>query len=171
MITSGAYAKPLENSGQLYKTDIPDEAVARFLDWDKPLSQQKDLLQRTGPHGEYYTLRDHLDRLGLDEKATGKDLMQEMGYGRGVDRAKGISEYLKEWGVPGIKYLDRDSRSGSFGSASGTSNFVVFDPELIRILERNGQATGQKPWPKKQKFADPTKDSTWEPPVYRDTTE
>ena len=28
------------STGQLYKTDIPDEAVARFLDWDKPLSQQ-----------------------------------------------------------------------------------------------------------------------------------
>jgi hypothetical protein len=30
---------------QLYKTDIPDEAVARFLDWDKPLSQQAPEVQ------------------------------------------------------------------------------------------------------------------------------
>ena len=24
----------------LYKVDIPDEAIPRMLDWDKPLSQQ-----------------------------------------------------------------------------------------------------------------------------------
>ena len=34
-----------ENTGQLYKTDIPEEAVARFLDWDKPLSQQAPEVQ------------------------------------------------------------------------------------------------------------------------------
>ena len=29
---------------------------------------------------------------------------------------------------------------------SGTSNMVVFSPEMMRILERNGEATGARPW-------------------------
>ena len=29
---------------------------------------------------------------------------------------------------------------------AGSSNFVAFDPEMIRILERNGQPTGLMPW-------------------------
>jgi hypothetical protein len=28
------------DSGSLYKVDLPDEKIARMLDWDKPLSQQ-----------------------------------------------------------------------------------------------------------------------------------
>lgn len=29
-----------ENTGALYKVDLPDEQIAKMLDWDKPLSQQ-----------------------------------------------------------------------------------------------------------------------------------
>jgi len=36
----------LQPGGQVYKVDLPDEAVARMLDWDKPLSQQAPEVQR-----------------------------------------------------------------------------------------------------------------------------
>ena len=49
---------------------------------------------------------------------------------------------LAQHGIPGIRYLDGGSRS----AGQGSSNFVAFDPEMIRILERNGQPTGQQPW-------------------------
>ena len=52
------------------------------------------------------------------------------------------SSNLNRLGINGIRYLD----GGSRGAGGGTSNFVVFDPEMIRILERNGQATGAVPW-------------------------
>ena len=52
------------------------------------------------------------------------------------------SEKLRQAGIPGIRYLDGGSRS----AGQGSSNFVAFDPEMIRILERNGQATGLEPW-------------------------
>jgi hypothetical protein len=35
-----------ERSGHLYKVDIPDEAVAKMLDWDKPLSEQPQNVQK-----------------------------------------------------------------------------------------------------------------------------
>ena len=45
---------------------------------------------------------------------------------------------LKQQGIPGIRYLDGSSRN----VGEGTSNFVLFDDQLPRILEINGQPTG-----------------------------
>ena len=33
-----------ENTGNLYKVDLPDEKIATMLDWDKPVSQQKNVI-------------------------------------------------------------------------------------------------------------------------------
>ena len=52
------------------------------------------------------------------------------------------AETLNNAGIPGIRYLDGGSRS----AGQGSSNFVVFDPSMIRILERNGAPTGSQPW-------------------------
>ena len=41
----------------------------------------------------------------------------------------------------GIRYLDGNSRG-----VGGTSNYVLFDDQLPRILEVNGQPTGLLPW-------------------------
>lgn len=129
----------LFDGGALYKTDIPEEAVARFLDWDKPLSQQskevqaglsKALAKRPGMTGA------ELYNVFGGSGALRQDLNTNFGFG------KQASETLKELGIPGIRYLD----GGSRGAGQGSSNFVVFDPEMIRILERNGQATGAVPW-------------------------
>lgn len=43
-----------------------------------------------------------------------------------------VSSYLKSLGIPGIRYLDQGSR----GAGKGTSNFVVFDEDIVKILER-----------------------------------
>jgi hypothetical protein len=56
--------------------------------------------------------------------------------------AADATDTLRQIGIPGIRYLDGGSRS----AGQGSSNFVAFDPEMIRILERNGQATGLQPW-------------------------
>lgn len=39
-------ANIIRNSGNVYKVDLPDEAVAKMLDWDKPLSQQAKAVQQ-----------------------------------------------------------------------------------------------------------------------------
>jgi hypothetical protein len=43
------------------------------------------------------------------------------------------SDYLQKRGITGIQYLDQGSRA----AGEGTRNFVVFNPETIKILERN----------------------------------
>lgn len=43
-LESGNYKQPLQNKGYLYKIDLPDEQIAKMLDWDKPVSQQKNVM-------------------------------------------------------------------------------------------------------------------------------
>jgi len=125
-------------NGNLYKTDIPDEAVARFLDWDKPLSQQAPEVQRA--------FKSHIGEFQSNpEKAW--ELIKDKTGGEAYSTLAGrnqhlVSDGLNSAGIPGIRYLD----GGSRGTGTGTSNFVAFSPDLIRILERNGQPTGAVPW-------------------------
>ena len=127
-----------DEMGNLYKTDIPDEAVARFLDWDKPLSQQAPEVQAAlkkvtdSTHGK--GTWDQWIKGGHDYRDFRNDLME-------IPESD-ISQLLHKQGIPGIRYLEGGSRS----NGAGTSNFVAFDPELIRILERNGIPTGNQPW-------------------------
>jgi hypothetical protein len=169
-----------KQQGQLYKTDIPDEAVARFLDWDKPLSQQSKEVQAAldamgvqkswqmfNKNGDGIgsmqasTLDDALAQWNATNRAngdyvaasakpsefhTGRGLHDTMAGNRGLPgemgTPKAVADAMRKAGIPGIRYLDGGSRS----AGQGSSNFVIFDPEMIRILERNGQATGVNPW-------------------------
>lgn len=49
---------------------------------------------------------------------------------------KMASAALAEQGIPGIRYLDQGSR----GAQQGTSNYVVFNPEIVDILKKYGLA-------------------------------
>ena len=130
-----AHIQGAEKTSNLYKTDIPEEAVARFLDWDKPLSQQAQHIQSFSI-ASGADLNKAYGGVGGDGSNLVKLLNQKIGS---PDK---VSELLKKAGVPGIRYLDGSSLS----AGQGSSNFVAFDPEMIRILERNGQATGAAPW-------------------------
>lgn len=46
------------------------------------------------------------------------------------------AEFMREAGIPGIKYLDQGSR----GAGAGSSNYVVFDENLISIVKKYGIA-------------------------------
>ena len=125
--------------GSLYKVDLPDEAVARMLDWDKPLSQQAqnvkdslDALKQANPQG-YQRLVDAQLGGPLMEQAAGMDLYRNLIKGA---NERQMAEVMRQQGIPGIRYLD----GGSRGTGTGTSNFVVFPGEesLLTILERNG---------------------------------
>jgi predicted GNAT family acetyltransferase len=129
--------------GQFYKVDLPDEAIARMLDWDKPLNQQAQVVSALRP---------------VSERVPGlSDALQEFELGSTTGQAvnnyisKALSpadaaRLLKDAGIPGIRYLDEGSR----GAGAGTSNFVVFPGEerLLRILERNNQPMGLMGAPK-----------------------
>jgi len=136
-------------SGNLYKVDLPDETIARMLDWDKPLSQQAPDVQKAIKKSQFY--KDALARYKETKQwyddpkqKTGQSLHQYMQSGFGDEVGKGMTPeaaaaYLRAQGIPGIRYLDQGSRA-----TGGTSNFVVFPGEerLLRILERNNQPLG-----------------------------
>jgi hypothetical protein len=106
--------------GNLYKVDLPDEQIAKMLDWDKPLSQQSQEIQSIAKN------------LGLSLDDLGGDLVAAAN----AKLPKG-AEQLRQAGIPGIKYYDAQSRGGQQAT---TQNFVVFpgNEELLKILERNG---------------------------------
>ncbi len=127
----------------LYKVDIPDESIPRMLDWDKPLSEQTQEVQaalKANPNYEQYWLP-HLENRfnSIGENPSVADLHNYLKDDYMPDE---IAELFKGQGIPGIRYLDGGSRT----AGEGTSNFVLFDDRLPRILERNGQATGLQPW-------------------------
>jgi hypothetical protein len=51
-----------------------------------------------------------------------------------------VSAKLNELGVKGIRYKDAMSRNAD----EGTSNFVVFDPKEVKILEKNSKPVSRK---------------------------
>jgi hypothetical protein len=138
-----------KQAGSLYKVDLPDEHIAKMLDWDKPLSQQPELVgalekagvfngrktmgppdqqweSHIGPGGVYVNANDPAQRAYIAAQ-------QHMG----ADKA---TVAFKQAGIPGIKYLDQGSR----GAGDGTRNYVVFDDKLPKILERNGKSLAEQ---------------------------
>lgn len=123
---------------QLYKVDLPDEAVARMLDWDKPLSQQAPEVRAALESHQAYPaikawLNAHLSNAPKGTEATGQAINEVLAGKLGGQQA--VSNLLKSQGIPGIRYLDGGSRN----AGQGTYNYVVFDDTLPTILERNGQ--------------------------------
>ena len=118
--------------GSLYKVDLPDNAIARMLDWDKPLSQQapevQAALNKLPPD-----VKAHLGIGKYDDLKGGIDIVKPLG---GLVGDAKVSPMLRQAGIPGIRYLD----GGSRGAGQGTSNYVVFpgQEDILTILERNG---------------------------------
>ena len=126
----------LNEAGNLYKVDIPDEAIPRMLDWDKPLSEQAAIHEQLRPVVEKVYGAGSADYILGRSSATAKTVLDDA---RRVLGDSGMAESaMKQAGIPGIRYLDGSSR----GAGQGTSNFVLFDDQLPRILEVNGQPTG-----------------------------
>lgn len=108
----------------------------RFLDWDKPLSEQSPKVQeaiKKLPLSE----SDMKDILG-DQGFSGMHLVQALNWHPSVaeGNAGRTTTALREAGIPGIKYLDQGSR----GKGDGTRNYVVFDDKLIDIMKKYGIA-------------------------------
>jgi hypothetical protein len=128
--------------GNLYKVDIPDADIPMMLDYDKPLSQQPKAVQEAlakydpdmyGPKSADY------DSAELGQSIYQRiiqDNVKKFGHGGNQQRT---SEQLNALGIKGIRYLDEGSRQ-----AGGTSNFVIFDPSTVKILEKNNKPVTRK---------------------------
>lgn len=138
--TKGQEISLTKNEGNLYKVDIPDADIPNMLSWDMPLSQQPAILEKLKGLGKA-----ELSKLGINfdftRRSTGKELTGESLYDvlTTHNSEKGASKFLANQGITGIRYLDEGSRK-----TGGTSNFVVFDPSTVKILEKNDQPVTRK---------------------------
>lgn len=137
-----------ELKGNLYKVDIPDAAIPKMLNWDEPLNKQsqavKDALDKLGIRIDEKANKAFLDDLEATLKGgesqgvkyvsnpTGAELYQKLVARFGSPEI--ASSELNKLGITGIRYLDEGSRA----TGQGTSNFVTFDPSIVKILEENG---------------------------------
>lgn len=120
--------KDQHGKASLYEADINvDES--QLVDWDKPMAEQS-------PEIAAATRRVLDSRYGegvFDEwSSNGADYKDLLDNFDDIDGPE-LSKLLKEAGVPGIKYLDRDSRYGG----SDTRNIVVFDDSLVNVVGRS----------------------------------
>ena len=122
--------------GNLYKVDIPDEYIPNMLDWDKPLNQQTNIINNILSKNSGFTgqTKREIQEL-VKQGAKGEDLIKLFGKDQ-----KEFSEELSNLGIKGIRYKDAMSR----GVDEGTSNFVVFDPSEVKILEQNSKPLTRK---------------------------
>jgi hypothetical protein len=126
-----------KKQGHLYEVSL-DVEPHELLDWDKPISEQKPIL-------------DGIKKARLPvptENMTGGDFIRSMTSE--MDPAE-TSRFLSEAGVPGIRYLDQGSRT----SGEGTHNVVMFDDSKVRITHKNGEpvSTAERQQAIKQMYA------------------
>lgn len=125
--------------GSIYNVRI-DANPEQFLDWDKPLSEQPDMLRKILPllpkeEAVRFERLAGINTQGMDIQSptfssVHRALSDQLG---GQDKA---TDALRQAGIPGIKYLDEGSR----GAGDGTRNYVVFDPSIIDIVKKYGLA-------------------------------
>jgi hypothetical protein len=128
-----------KESGYLYKGDIPDEILPKFLDWDKPISQQSLEVQKAIGKD---VIEDVAKAIKISpDKLTGGQLYTRnyradtnlMPIGINKTALEMETEWLESKGIRGIRYLDQGSR----GEGKGTSNFIPFRAEDYKIQEIN----------------------------------
>jgi len=117
-------------AGNLYTVELLPDADD-FLDWDKPLSEQSEKVKAA------------LGKLDPDsylpdgDEYDGKELGQ-ISYTRISGKEQEKAMKLAAAGIPGIRYLDGASRG-----KGGTSNYVIFDESLVKIIAENGEKVEQ----------------------------
>jgi hypothetical protein len=116
----------MPESARMYEVRINVDPN-RLLDWDAPLSQQPQAVQRAlmnlpGAHR-------------FQPNWTGAQFYESAALMPGAMRdPKAASEALRAAGIQGIRYLDGGSRS----AGDGTRNFVVFSDDAVEIVRKYG---------------------------------
>jgi len=121
------------NTGSLYKADLPDKKIAKMLDFDKPLSQQPEILSALTPESMGLTLRElpdggFMSYVGSNGKPIG---MQMKGATPEKFRQNWINR-LKEMG-------DLEGGAGrAIGYLGGTSSSGDLAPAVSEALRKAG---------------------------------
>jgi hypothetical protein len=163
---SDALRRAVDDAGHLYKHDLRDEDIARYLDWDKPLIEQ--------PESVRAALAASLSGTEMNN-ITGQQLYERLSSKFGDE---GASKALNRVGIPGLKYKDAMSRvvrdnqfqvqggkqpmafstreaaeahvkvNGGklWDTGTGTHNYVTWDQDVLdrmKLLERDNVKTPQ----------------------------
>ena len=144
-------------SGNLYKADLPDEKIAQMIDYDKPMAEQRNVIEKmrealVGPdsplsRSQQFQINDY-----LNDSVRMRNLYPQSVVDLNDPR---IVERLRQVGIPGIKYLDEGSRGAE--ASKQTRNFVTFpgEEQNLRILERNNQRANELDYPSNPMYTDP----------------
>jgi len=102
-----------EETGYLYKHDLPDEDIARYLDWDAPLSDQPESVRKAlKALGNY---PDNMKGGAMYESIAAMKAEppfdSTMTNTSNPRHSRAASEALGKAGIPGLKYYDGDNRS------------------------------------------------------------
>jgi len=114
----------VQDTGNLYKVDIPDEYIPKMIEWDKPFTKQPQNLQ---------DIFAKVNPIAVLQKDPSNEFTRWL-------RLPSTSKDLQEMGYKGIKYKD----AGSRGEGTKTFNYVVFDPTDVKILEQNSKPLTRK---------------------------
>lgn len=116
--------------GHMYEVNINADP-AHFIDYDKPLSEQHPIVQQA-----LGNVNPQENIAGPIRRAFGNEMHGGDLIGAPKATPDEIARTLAERGIPGIKYLDQGSR----GAGEGSSNYVVFNPNIIDIMRKYGLA-------------------------------
>lgn len=122
--------------GNLYKADIPDAAIPMMLDYDSPIKNQPQLYEIVRQSITDPDIRKTFE-FNAEKGITGANVYKN--YIDGKTDAERSANAAK-LGITGIRYLDEGSRA----AGKGTSNYVVFDPSTVKILEKNDIPVSRK---------------------------
>ena len=147
----------LKGDGQLYRLEVPENDV--LLDWDAPFSKQPEKVKTAIREIAAKLTPEDIEQLGgntdmlLFDEMTGQQLYAMLAWLPSVDSEKAASMLLLKHGIPGLRYLDGNSRN----KGEGTHNFVIWDEDAMSIEEtyyqrqaeeteniRSGQAAMEK---------------------------
>jgi hypothetical protein len=134
----GATMRP---GGNVYQVDLPDEQIAKMLDFDSPFNKQpksvQEAIKASGIFKEYKAnLSDFSSpMMSRNKNMRGENIMQFLEFKLGGPEQ--VAAKLRDLGISGVRYLDEGSR----GAGKGTSNFVVFPgmEDMLRIEQINEQ--------------------------------
>lgn len=149
----------VKTTGSLYHLDLDDKDIAKYLDWDAPLSEQPEgvraaLMKLANDPPPEYDSFDHLAIAAMrgehprnkSYEPTGKEIYEDLASfnlrssGYGSDHAKAASEALRKAGIPGLKYYDGLSRIGSPQSVANTRQKLMKAQERLSAWQNSDEA-------------------------------
>ena len=114
-----------DKKGSLYDVNVPDKVVDDMIDWDVPVDQQPNVLAKlkgiqldeSNVMGKTkYMIKEF--NAGRYSQVRARDILESLG--KGDYESKLAAKELEKLGIPGVKFLDSDSRN---------SNYMLSTPE------------------------------------------